>query len=452
MIEGLTLDHGRGHGIEVEGCERCRFESLNVKNFGGFAIRVTGGKQVSVRKSHIHDIGQTAILLRGGTYPPSTEAGNMEMGGHIAESCHIERWGYWQKVYTSAVDVWGTANTVRHCEMHDAQHGAIILRGNDHTIEYNELYDVMQYFQDLGIVYYNTGKDPFQRGHIIDNNFFHTITKENMAHGIYVDNGGVGPRSIKKNIFYNFGSAEKSLNSAIFGNGFSGSMTQNNYFVDCRIDWMDSMARWQAKDLAQDYVEAWRAEFAKRSPSQLKAWYSRYPDMATTHDDNQTNPTSNKFVGNVQYNPTVPRRYTPSTWIKSGKQNSVQVSNNWLTGFENPGFAELSSTRMDFHLVNDAVERHIPGWEHVDWDDMGLREPVGPDHVTQGRRRVPAVRPPCTVIGTAHADSTNTCSKVRFGEACAPSCVGPYAASPPSLACTTPGAELSYDCTEVATS
>jgi len=454
IIQGLTLDHGRGHGIEVKGCDRCKFESLDVKNFGGVAIKVTGGKQVSIRKSHIHEIGQTAIQLRGGTFPPSTDAGNMEIGGHIVEDCHIERWGYWQKVYTSAVDLQGTANTVRHCEIHDAQHGAVILRGNDHIIEYNEFYDVMQYFHDLGVVYYNTGKDPFQRGHAIDNNFFHSITKQNKAYGIYVDNGGVGPRSIKKNIFYKFGSAAKPLNGAIFGNGFSGSRTENNYFVDCRVDWMDSMfmnpTGW-AKHWAQEYMEAWGAEFARRSPSQLQAWFSRYPDMATARDENQTNPISNTFVGNVQYNPTVARNYAPSTWIKYGSLDSVQVSHNWLTGFENPGFAELSSTVMDFHLANDAVERHIPGWEHIEWDDMGLREPVGPDHVTQSRRRVPPMRLPCAAAETAHAEPAGTCQRVYFGEACTPACSGPYVASPASLACTTPGAELRYECTEAAT-
>jgi hypothetical protein len=62
-------------------------------------------------------------------------------------------------------DLWSKATR------HDAPLGAILLHGNDHVVEFNEIHDVCLQADDMGVFY--MGRDPSEQGNIFLNNFIH---------------------------------------------------------------------------------------------------------------------------------------------------------------------------------------------------------------------------------------------------------------------------------------
>ena len=104
-----------------------------------------------------------------------------------------------------------------HNELHDAPHPGVLIFGNDHLVEYNDIYDVCKTFSDLGAIYMNAGETPQQRGTVIRRNYFHNIGEAKPGvEGVYPDNFTMGLK-IDENIFYKMGnSAIKTTAARIF--------------------------------------------------------------------------------------------------------------------------------------------------------------------------------------------------------------------------------------------
>src|SRR5207245_799709 len=124
---------------------------------------------------------------------------SLSRGDNFAESNRISDYARWVRTYRPAIAVDGVGNRVSHNLIHDAPHLAILLHGNDHLVEFNEVHDVCLETEDAGAFY--MGRDYTERGNVIRFNYFHDIgrtvaTPQGPRHtdtnAIYLDDGASG--------------------------------------------------------------------------------------------------------------------------------------------------------------------------------------------------------------------------------------------------------------------
>jgi len=118
----------------------------------------------------------------------------------------IHDFAQWVRANNPGVIVTGVGNTVKNNVIFNAPHAAIMIEGNDHVVEYNEIYNVAKETCDVGAIYINTSHDGQHtdkrsslgygysyRGTSISYNYIHDIIPDsnvawpNQLIGIYVD-------------------------------------------------------------------------------------------------------------------------------------------------------------------------------------------------------------------------------------------------------------------------
>ena len=92
---------------------------------------------------------------------------------NFATNNHIYDYSSWVRTGQYAINISGVGNYVAHNLIHDAPFEAIYLKGNEHILEYNEVYRVCQETGDAGALH--TGRDWTWRGNIIRYNYWHDL-------------------------------------------------------------------------------------------------------------------------------------------------------------------------------------------------------------------------------------------------------------------------------------
>ncbi len=218
-LRGLTLEYSRGHGVQVSGGEEVLIADCAIRNLGNWAVIARGGARHGVVGCDIFGVGDGGIELSGGDRATLTPA------GHRAEDNRIWRFGEWSRCYYPAVSINGVGNRVAHNLMHDSPHSAILLGGNEHLIEFNEIHHVCLEAGDVGAFY--MGRDWTQRGNVIRHNYFHDIADSGLhgSRGVYLDDCTSGA-AVVGNLFVR-------VTRAVFVGGGRDNTVENNIFVDC---------------------------------------------------------------------------------------------------------------------------------------------------------------------------------------------------------------------------
>lgn len=217
-IERLTLEATRATAVAVRGGERVRLADLTIRNTGNHGIEVRGGLKHSVEGCHVYQTGDSGIVLEGGDRRSLTPA------GHSAVNNHIHDVAEWSKTYQPGIRLSGVGHRVAHNLIHDAPHNAILLAGNDHLIEYNEIHHVCLETGDVGAFY--MGRDYTERGIIIRHNYFHETGGVGMGSmAVYLDDCASGV-TVFGNVFYR-------TPRAVFIGGGRDNIVENNLFIDC---------------------------------------------------------------------------------------------------------------------------------------------------------------------------------------------------------------------------
>lgn len=285
-IEGLILEGGLGNAVEIRGGEANQVARCTVRNFGRSAVIVTGGRNHNVTGCEIHNLGGSGVLLYGG------DRRKLVPAQHSVVSNHIHHYGQVQRVYAAGVNVGcrGTGRDtaavgmrVAHNCIHDAPHVGVLYGGNDHVLEYNEVYRVCLVSNDMGGFY--TVGDWTSRGNIVRWNLVHNSPN---AHGIYCDDGDSGDR-IYGNVLY-------GLDAGVFIGGGHDNDVTGNVIVDCQrgihID---------ARGVTRGYnLDNRRMVGAVNSVNhQMTPWSQRYPAMTRILDFHPELPTGTRFASNV---------------------------------------------------------------------------------------------------------------------------------------------------------
>ena len=149
---------------------------------------------------------------------------------------------------------------------------AVIITGNDHLLEFNEVYHVAQETSDVGAFY--MGRDWTERGIVIRWNYFHDLTGfgSNDVTAVYLDDMASGA-TLEGNLFVRAGCG------VLIGGG-RDNIVQHNVFVDCkpavRID-----ARglgWARPSTLRDGGVLFRK--LEEVGYSSEPWASRYPALA----------------------------------------------------------------------------------------------------------------------------------------------------------------------------
>jgi hypothetical protein len=194
-IRGFTLETGRGTGVRIQDGMQNRVEACTIRNLGGWAVTVGGGAEHGVVGCDIYQTGGGGISLTGG------DRTALSPGKHYADNNHIYDYSRVSRMYNPAITLQGVGNRATHNLIHDAPHMGMGFGGNDHLIEFNEIYNVCFESNDAGAIY--TGRNWTMRGNVIRNNYLHDISgfQDKGCVGVYLDDM-FASADIVSNVFY----------------------------------------------------------------------------------------------------------------------------------------------------------------------------------------------------------------------------------------------------------
>jgi len=331
----------------------------------GNALVMTGSNNLAYN-NEITRTGKGGIYIIGG----DTEM--LTPGNSKADNNYIHHWSEIYQTYQPAVTLEGVGNICSHNEMHDSPHEAITYRGNNHIIEYNNIYDVCLLSDDAGAIY--SGRSWIWYGNIVRYNCIYNVgSGDHEPDGIYLDDALSG-QQIYGNLLVNI-----PRNSIHIGGGRDNIVT-NNIIVNSGNNavYFDERAREGALNngwFTHAYIgsgDMW--ENLYNSPWQTEIWQNEFPQYQTMTDDISKCETP-EYIPNpastVKGNLIVNKYKEIGEIYKSAKKFS-DISDN---GIYLPGSAE--ELFVDFNSGNykikdiEKLRNTIPGFEEIPLEKIG---------------------------------------------------------------------------------
>ncbi|MDZ4197957.1 MAG: right-handed parallel beta-helix repeat-containing protein, partial [Kiritimatiellia bacterium] len=272
-LQDLTIEMARRFLVEATGADEVVLENCELRNAGNYAVSMTTSTNSGLRGCTIRDVGAGGVRIGGGNRATLTASGN------FVESCQIRRFSQWLFTYVPGIGLVDGSVGIRiaHNRLQDSPHTAILLAGrcNDITVEYNEVYDVLQLASDAGAIY--IGRDLGARGNVIRYNLVRDIWTSAPqgygVHGIYLDDGISGIH-VHGNILYHI-----SDYGIQHGGGRDILMT-NNVMVSCgvgmRADARGAQGQWYYNSGGSSNLW-WNLQSL---PYQTAPWSTRWPECA----------------------------------------------------------------------------------------------------------------------------------------------------------------------------
>ena len=385
-FDGIIFECSRGMGVYIEGGNNCIISNSVFKNLGLVAVTIgkgvtaddkmqhgytgepisavlgslyshlysnptfdrEGGRNHGIVNCEIYDMGAGGIVLGGG------DRTTLEPGNNYVKNSHIYNFNRLDKTYKSGVNIDGVGNKIQNCLIHDAPGTAIYLHGNDHVIEYNEVYNVMMDGDDQGAYY--LGRDPSEFNNVVRYNYFHHIGISPTAHStfcLYYDDGASGNIAYG-NVFYKAGNRA----TIIIGGGKYNEIV-NNVFIDCNqgVETGDRLKHWSKSLLDKGGLFEKRLNLVNTTKG---VYAERYPALANYWNDFPEEP-SNLIKNNVFVN--------SKKMINKRFKNSI-VENNWETDTD-PGFIDFENKQFGFKQ-QAIVFKKLKDFKNIPFDKMGL--------------------------------------------------------------------------------
>ena len=346
ILRGVAVSCCAGTAVQVEEGENVRVLGCAVRNTGRDGVVVKGGAKHRVEACDISETGTGGVVVEGGDRTTLTPC------GHEVVNNDIWNVGCRQRTHAYNVHLGGVGVRVAHNSIHDAPHQALGLGGNDHLIEYNDIYRICQESDDCGAFY--MGRNPSERGSVIRYNFWHD-TGGPRSHGscaVYFDDGS-GGQTVFGNVFLraaggNFG--------AVFVHGGHDNRVLNNIFVDCKAAMRH--VRWDDKGWRTWLDgELWQTRLLKEVDITKPPYSTRYPEL-DGFMQSDTRPRLNHAERNL---------VVRCPMLLDGDWDQ---KDNWVTE-DDPGFVDAAA--MNFALKKDSeVFKKVPGFERIPFEEIGL--------------------------------------------------------------------------------
>lgn len=286
-LRKMTFEAARGTAITISSGEHNCLAASVIRNVGGAAVSVTDSFASGVYGCDMYQMGKGGISLSGG------DRTTLAPDNMVADNNHIHHYSRWTRVYNAAIAVNGVGNRASHNLIHHAPHAAILFGGNDHVIEFNEIYNVCEESNDAGAIY--TGRDLTMRGHVIRYNYMHQITgfEHRGCVGVYLDDM-FSSATIFGNIFH-------QVTMAAFIGGGRDNTIENNIFVDCSPALhIDARALGWAGYHADGWIKDYQEKGTVCGIAFNKPPYSeRYPQLVNMMEDEPKAPKGNVIARNI---------------------------------------------------------------------------------------------------------------------------------------------------------
>ena len=264
-FKGLTFTATRGDALTLSG-HHLSLENCEIKNVAGNAA-VINGDHIHVSGCVMHHLGRGGVIINGG------DRAKLIPSGNVLEDNHIHHISEIFTTYQPAFSLDGVGNLCRHNRIHDSTHMAIYFMGNDHIIEYNEIYDVCRTADDSSSIY--SGRDYTTQGTVIRFNYFHdikSIEKNDVGiFAVYCDDC-LGKCTVEHNIF-------ERCQSALLLHGGHNMSFRGNVIVDACEKSRNSInfsKYYYPEDLEGDGIHVQRLALV---PWQSEAWKKAYPQI-----------------------------------------------------------------------------------------------------------------------------------------------------------------------------
>jgi hypothetical protein len=429
-LRGITFETGRDHGVVISGGTHNRVVDCELRNLGKVGVVVgiedpywvlsdmwpperiwpecafpkealplkswqsdkgDGGTDNGVIGCNVHGTGAGGLALAAGDRP------TLKPGANFAENNHIWNYHRIKGSYGPALNLGGVGNRAAGNLIHGAAHNAIEFNGNDHVMEFNEIFDVLNDTTDAGAVY--SGRQLTYRGNVFRHNFVHDIGGRGRYYfAVYLDDR-LSSLEIRGNIFADI------QDSGISVNGGRDNVIANNIFA--RVP----TAIWMA-----DYrTTPSRLEMGKRFLNDQPyyrnpTWTGRYPELARIIDDDFGAAKGNVVKRNLfcqtdVHVPVAPYIAVKDNLMLCGSEQALSKAKALCEkqGYQaenirvekgDPGFVDPAA--RNFQLRADSpVWAGIPGFERIPVEKIGLTADSN-----QSRLSLPPFRLLAPVSGT----------------------------------------------------
>lgn len=354
-LRGLTMEGCRGNAVSIMGGSHNLIAGCTLCNIGQVAVTIRGATESGVRSCDVYATGDGGIILNGG------DRKTLTTGGLFADNNYVHHTGRLRRTYTPAILPNGVGCRVSHNRIHDLPHTAIQGGGNDHVIEYNEIYRVCQETGDAGAFY--MGRDFTQRGNIVRFNYFHDLRAGALpgeggftdVMAVYLDDCFSGV-TVYGNLFVRAG------RSAMIGGGRDNTI-ENNIFIDgSPAVHIDSRGKgWAAKYFVDN--GEWHIFETLQAANPTQPPYSvRYPQLINLRNDDPALAKGNRVLRNISVG---------GKWLEMQNDLTdkiVQFEGNTVGG--DPGFVDMA--KGDYRLKKDSPALKA-GFEPLPYDKMGLQ-------------------------------------------------------------------------------
>jgi len=280
----VTFGYTRGDAVVIRNGMHNVLRHCVIANTGNRGVVVQGGSNNGVEDSELRDIGDGAIRLEGGDRPSLTP------GGQFALRNHIYRFGRWSRTYTPGIELFGVGDRAAGNTIDHAPHTAILLHGNEHVVERNDIHSVAMETGDVGAYY--LGRDWTERGNVARGNYLHNLGNGDV-NAIYLDDCASGT-IVTDNVI------QGAHRGAMIGGG-RDNLFRGNKFVDC-----DIAIHFDARGLG--WANSWfngkdttLFDRLKAMPYSQEPWRSRYPQLLTVASDDPARPKGNIVEDNQSW-------------------------------------------------------------------------------------------------------------------------------------------------------
>lgn len=341
VFERLLWENGRADGVLVKGGASCLFAGCTIRKFGGNGIEIRGGTRHGLLTCEIHTLG------RGGAVVEAGDRRTLEPGGHFIENCRIHHVSRIDHTYTPCVLLRGVGNQIRHCSLHDSTSSAMRVEGNDHRIEYNDVFRVLLESDDQG------GSDSFgnptYRGTAYRFNYWH-----DMGNGLGCGQAGIRlDDAISGTLIY--GNVFERCADGGFGgvqiHGGKENIVENNLFVHCKAAVSFSpwgAARWK------EWLEGYAKKFIEDTRPGEPPYVTRYPELA----DLYANVDTNRIWHNVALN-------CDQFLLRDSAHNDAK--DNWVVSDD-----RVAAHTLDFRAWATKALSNRPDFQPIPFEDIGL--------------------------------------------------------------------------------
>ena len=342
-FKNIRFEMSAGKGLQIINSSNITVDNCEVHGCARDGIIIDGGVDNTISACDLYDMGRGGIIVYGGNRE------TLEKSRFIIDNCHIHHLSRIDRTYTPGIWVDGVGTKITHCKIHDVPSSAMRINGNDHVIEYNEIYDVVRESDDQGAI--DMWGDPTYRGNVFKFNYIHDVGSDEIK----APCGRAGIRfddAISGNLVY--GNIFRNCSDGRFGaiqiHGGQNNLIQNNMFIQCSAG--ISFSPWSSEHWV-DFLKK-SHDFLERN---MEIYIAHYPELKRLEEDlNKNTVIQNIFL------------QCDSTTLRQPKEAIVKDN---IETHENPELVDLE--RDNYSMKNYSKELKKIRFNPIPFEKIGLK-------------------------------------------------------------------------------